>query len=936
MVSNLTIRGKGCPLPLVRLGCRPAGIGVAGMVPLAPLMIRNRPIPNERMRPRRDWEISRERLLLPDPPWAQPQTLVSVTAPAGFGKSTLLTQWRRQCQAIGAQVVWLTASGDDRDGSKLLMDFAHALDASLPSARQSLVDGSGHSGHQTLVRALMAELETSGQGAVLFIDDVHELAGSGAEQALELLLRHQPDSLALVLCGRSVIQSAVSQALLEGRLLRYGEPQLALVADEVSTLLEQHGIEPRADLVGRIREQTQGWPAAVRLLCLALQGSPEIEERVIGGLGSSPRALTDYLNDSLFSRMPQPVHDFLLRTAVLRHFDVATARAVSGDDHAAQRLEDVEARGLPIRRSESGDPRYVLHPLVRDYLLTRLSHRSGDELARCRQRALDWLLPAGQVEQAIEVCLDSQDLEGAAALISDHASAMVEQYGRHGTYLYWINKLPDRELRRFPEIRLRQAWSLNFVQRWEEAESIRHALEKDSQAGIGSLDADTCERNVELQRCAENALRDLAEPTLSRTRQWLERWTDASPFQLAVAHTVTGFSEKALGRYAQGLEHARHAQRHAREGRMHYVLAWAHMLAVISLIKRGDCRQALFEVDQGIKELSPKLERRSSAVMMLQAFRAGLLYEFNRLSEVGQALEEGLTVLIEQSSADPMIIAYVTLARLQAAQGNTLEGVETLYEGEVLGRGRKLPRLAIDLAAERVALLLRHGDIAEARRQWTALNQDRSFDGNGGFERTLADKAGRIRARLCLAEDRVSEAAELLHRPIVHARASGQQRKEVELLLLLAIAEHRARHRDAARDAWQKALSLALQGGYLRSFIDEGEDLRLLIEAYGAGDNDKGAMGSLVAQLSDALRPVAPSGAGTKTDQLLEALTERELQIVTRLSAGPSNRQLSDALCITPGTLKWHLSNIYSKLGVTNRLAAIARAQELRLIDPSR
>lgn len=901
-------------------------------------MTKKRSVPSPAGRPpAKTWELRRQRLHLPEPLWSQPRALVSVSAPAGYGKSTLLSQWREQCEHAGRSVIWLTAAADDRDGSKLLVDFAQRLEQQDPRRRQLLGDSVGNLSAAALLRALLAEVESLEHGAVLFIDDVHELVGHPAEAVLRLLLRHQPDSLLLVLSGRTPVQAAIGTALLEGRLLRFADLQLAFDADEIGALLVQHGIRAREALVAALHERTQGWPAAVRLAALSLQGGTEAEDRFVVGLSSAPQVLTGYLNETVFDRLPPRIHRFLLCTALLRRFDVASARAVSGFDDAAALLEDIETRALPIRRSDDRLPQYVLHPLVRDYLLAGLSQREPDELSRCRRRALDWLLPAGRIEQAIEVCLDSQDLEGAAALISDHAASLVEQYGRHGTYLYWIHKLPEQALVRFPAIRLKQAWSLNFLQRYEEAEIIRRAIEREAQrrgdvAGIRQV-----EQAIELQRCAEAALRDRSMPSTERAAQWLERWPDAGAFERSVASTVLAFSEKALGQYAAGTQHARQAQCFARECRGHYVLAWASMIAVAALIKQGQCREALLETDRVLAELRPHLDPRAPAVMMLHAMRAGLLYEFNRLDEVGDALEGGLTALVEQSSADPMIIGYVTLARLQAAQGQVLEGIETLYEGEVLGRARQLPRLAIALGAERIVLLLRHGERAQARRQWDEWQRDADLGAAPDFERALMDKVGRIQARFHLAEGRAEEAFRSLEGPLRHARQSGQRRKEVEILVLQSLARLRAGSRAEGRKLWESALSIAMPEGYVRTFVDEGREILTLLDDLGP-----------VGQASRQVRPLrryrdglaaaaracasAPERSPETRPETVEPLTERELQIVSRLRAGPSNRQLSDALFITPGTLKWHLTNIYGKLGVTSRLAALARAQELGLV----
>ena len=882
-------------------------------------------------------------MLLPEEIWEQSRQIVSVSAPAGYGKSTLLSQWRSHFENDGARVVWLTASGDDREGSKLLLDFAQSLEHAHSQSPESLIDRYGSQGWEAVIKALYAELTALSPRAALFVDDVHELLDGPAESMLRLLLRYQPARVVLVLCGRAPVHLAVSKALLEGRLIRYADTQLALNKAEISSLLEQHGIRPREELISVLQDRTQGWPAAVRLVALTMQGDTRSQDQFVSGLGLGPQSLTDYLNDNLVAQQSPRMNQFLQRVSLLRQFTVRSARAVTGFDDTAEILDEIHRSALPIRCTSDSETVYVLHPLMRDFLLARLMRLSAKEIERYRTRALRWLLKAEQIDKAIEVCLDSNDLAGAAALISEHAAAMVQRYGRHVTYLYWINKLPKEELAQFPEIRLKQAWSLNFLQRYEEAESIRNELELEIQESAGTVDAqwqERLEQAIELQRCAEAALRDRAVTSIARSSNWLRRWPQGGEFERSVANSCLAFSQKTLGRFELAERHGRQGQTLARQCQDHYVLAWATMLTASVLIKQGQCRQALYECDHGLAELQPHLDKRAPATMMLHAMRAGLLYEFNQLDEVRDALEEGLTALVEQSSADPMIIGFVTLARLQAIGGNVHAGIETLHEGEVLGRGRQLPRLAITLAAERIVLLLRSGEFRQARQQWESLHEDPALGGAGSFAKALEDKAGRIQARIGIAEGKYQEALELLARPLEHARATGQRRKLVELLLLRAIALRQSKAPVAETfETLGDAVGIAMQGGYVRTLVDEGEPLRRLLAEYTSGGvaaPPSQACQVYLREIDIAMHRASPE-AGNEDDEfgqkVVEPLTERELQIVVRLKAGPSNRQLSDALLITPGTLKWHLSNIYAKLGVSNRLAAISRAQALGLVD---
>lgn len=900
------------------------------------------------------WELARPRLQLPAEVWEASQPVVALGAGAGFGKSTLLSQWSKQGRDSGHRIIHLTAEPYDDDGDKLLMELAAAVGLQDVQSGETVLDSYGSEGRLALVKALLAELDAQPFRTALFIDDAHHLKGRSTTSALGLMLRYQPERLLLVVSGRSHPAAALSKPLLEGRLYQFGVQELAFTEAETKELLQQHKIQPRKELVTQLLQRTEGWPAVVRLVALSLQEDEASQDAFFTGLAEGPRSLTDYLNEALLAQLPNRVHQLLLRLSLLRQFSLELATYVADMEDAGKLLEELEHRALPISRDNAEEPIYVLHPLVRDFLLQQFKQSASGEVARARERAVEWLVSRGRIEGAIEVCLDADALDAATKLINEHAAETTRTFGRHTTYLRWVNKLPAETIKRFPEIRLQQAWSLDFVRRHDEAERIRRELEQypltskqhREQDAESAITAGQLEEAIELQRCIEPALRDHAEESTSRTQRWLTRWPDANSFDKAAAHCVLAFSTKALGNFNDGVGHARTAQALGRECGGYYALAWAHMLTVANLIKCGDYRQALHECDQYLEELDPVLGKWSRSVMMLHAMRAGLLYEFDRMSDAAHAIDRGLTTLIEESSTDPMIVGYVTLARLQTVQLAHLDALETLAEGEAMGTAQGLPRLTISLRAERVVLLLRQGELTQAQALWEEMESGAPARSSvHGFDRSLADKSGRIHARIALLKGHANVACELLMPVLQRAQRTGQKKKQVELLLIQAMALQESGETDNALTVFHDALDIALPEGYVRTFVDEGPPLRTLLSSYlqrpGQKDDDKrpvrrAYLDKLAAAVGltgrDQAEPRAESSA-TDGQPLIEPLTTREAHILNRLQSGLSNRQLADSLFISEGTLKWHLRNVYGKLGVSNRVAAIAQARHLQLID---
>ncbi|MGH8518153.1 MAG: LuxR C-terminal-related transcriptional regulator, partial [Panacagrimonas sp.] len=655
---------------------------------------------------------------------------------------------------------------------------------------------------------------------------------------LRLLISHQPKGMGLVLSGRTQDSSLVSQALLEGRLARYAAAQLAFDESEVAALLRQHDVEPRAALVSGIAERTHGWPAVIRLIAMTLQEDPQHQDAFLRGMVERRQALTEYLSSVLLARLPERSAQFLLRISLLRRFSVSLAAAATGMSDARSLLEDLECRALPFSRSDDPALPYALHPLVREFLLARATREDPAAFAEQARRALDWMNANRRVDVAIDLSLDVGDIDGAAALIDRYARMEARSLGRHSTFLYWTNKLPPEHLYRFPKIQCIRVWSLNVIRRYGEADAILDSLEArvagkiETETADSTGDCDYVLRAVELERYIQLTLRDQWVGLADKTRSWLSRWPDNDKMDMGIVHVLIGCGLSSSSDFEEALSHLRLGQRYWREIKAHYVAAWADMWAATTLAKQGLIRQALYECDEAVAEIATNLGGQTPAVIMLQAMRGFLLYEMNRLEEAGAALESGLTALVEQCSVDSLIMGYVALARIQNAQGSQIDALETLAEGEVLGWAHNLPRLAIALAAERIDLLLRNGEVNQALVLWADLKRSSAVKAGRDFDNVLRDKASRIEARTAIARSDPSLALSLIDPALAHATQTSQRRKQVELLLLKTVATHAKGESERALTLLQEALDIAMAHGYVRLFADEGPQVQALLGTY--------------------------------------------------------------------------------------------------------
>ncbi|WP_112187925.1 LuxR C-terminal-related transcriptional regulator [Methylibium petroleiphilum] len=890
------------------------------------------------------WILKPERWKLPAAFRTVSRPVFAVSAPAGYGKSTLLSEWREEVIALGYRVVWLLVDGDDQDGDKLAIDLLHAFSPADTERSQSLVNGVGDRGKRAVIMALVAEMASRQERTVLFVDDVHWLSDNTAATLLRPLIRHQPERMALVLSGRANLSSLSSEAALDRRLHVVDHIQLAFNQSDIAQILRQYSVKPRQALVQAIYERSEGWPAIVRLIAMTLHSDEESQNNLLQGLLERPQAISEYLSEVLLSQLPDRAAQLLLCLAMLRRFNGRLVAAATEMSDAEAVLAELQRRALPISRSNDAMLPYALHPIVRDFLLIRIRRQGINQIGPYVERALAWLTDNGRIDAAIDLSLDVGNVKNAAALIDHYARTMARYQGRHATFLYWANKLPLEALAQFPEIRVKQAWSLAVLRRAAEAKAVLAKLiiefaEPTNRPDAASHGFDDqrlsrIRQAVELERCTVPTLCDRAQDAAPYARSWLSRWPDAEPIDLAIANIVVGCGAMADTDFEVSLAHLRTAQRYVDECKGYYVKAWVDMWLATVLSKQGRYRQALYECDEAVTAVATHLGGETAVEIMLHAIRAPLLYEMNRLEEAGAALEHGLTALIEQTSVDSIIMGHVALARLQNAQGSHLDALETLAEGEVIGRTHGLSRLVVALAAERIDLLLRHRELGQAQAQWLELQNFSECGPADAFESAMSDKAPRIESRIALLKGNNSVACELTEPALQRAIRTGQKRKQVELLLIRALAAQAGKEHERAGDALQRAIEVAMSEGYVRVFVDEGEQMRLLlISAAGLAARASSPTGEYLRQI---LAAFSVQKSDPKTSAFIagaESLTGRELKILRRLQSDLSNRQLADTLYITEGTLKWHLKNIYGKLNVTNRLTAVTAGRKLGLLD---
>ncbi|WP_028601427.1 LuxR C-terminal-related transcriptional regulator [Ottowia thiooxydans] len=868
--------------------------------------------------------------------------LISVTAPAGYGKTTALAQFVAQVEVLGASCAWLSLDTQDEDPLRFMHHLAAALHRVNPQLGRSVLAQSGAGTMASLdaiVAALLHDMMSHPGRLLVVLDDMHLVQTEAVHHKLEWLLAHLPPNVGMVLASRRRLPISLAQWRLRDDLLEVDAVHFGLNLEETAdfvgrvsgTLLDQAQLQA-------LHERTEGWIAGLQLASLALRESDD-KIAFVAAFSGSDRDITDYLGEQVLDKLRPALRDFLLDTAPLDRFCAELCDEVLSRSDSRAILAEVQGRQLFLSGLDRSRTWFRYHHLFADYLRSRGRERADDPLRVVCRRASDWFDRHGLPHEAVRYAFAAQDLEHAADLVAAFSVELVQHRGEHATLLAWLSGLPPSLVRARPGIRIGHAWSLVLTRRHVEADAELRALEGDSLDDSDSNGSLRCV--VEMVRCVYYALSDQPLRAKAAAETWLRCWPQAEAFRTGVVANVLAAGCCATDSFEQGIQALAIARRAFEECGAHYGLAWAHALATMLALRRGEYGLALTQARSGIAVVEHSLGVVSYAGSMLTLLAAEACWEQGDLQQAERYLDLGLPFIDQHGLVEMSTAGYLTRARLLRQHGDMAGADACLLEGESLGHRLKLPRLARILAAARCTLRLTRAPLEEALQ----LAQSYGFAGHGGGALPPADTTGvlahedsveLLTLRLHLARSQGSEALGPLSAAIRRAQRQGHQAHQARLMALKALVHHRSLDRAQALRTLDEALALAARCSLLRSLLELDAQLLDLVEAIAESrrgvptHSHETPLAYLEQLLHAAGRSVTPVAAAPA--MATEELTEREVKILRLLKAGLGNRELAQSLFLSEATVKWHLHKIFAKLGVKNRTGALARAEQIDLL----
>jgi LuxR family maltose regulon positive regulatory protein len=880
--------------------------------------------------------------------------LTLITAPAGFGKTTLVASC---ISGNGIPSAWLTLDHDDNHLEHFLKYLVVAFqeaDSTIFDADEELVIASQFKPAKAVLTDLINALELADREVTLVLDDYQVIKNRAVHSAVAFMLDHCPRGFHLVIASRSDPPLPIARWRARGQIIELRAADLSFSEPEAERYLNQVmglGLDP--DSVRLLSERTEGWIAGLQMVALSIRDRVDINEFIKDFSGTN-RYIMDYLMEEVLSGQPPEIQHFLLCTSILERLTAPLCNAVlagyknlslnrdeqrsdsgmSPAGKSASILEYLEKANLFLVPLDADRVWYRYHQLFADLLKTKLQTTLGtQEVAQLHIRAADWHGQFGSVVEAINHASLAPDEARVERFIEQSYKELVST-GEQSWLRLWRSKLGKDIVYTRPWLCIYEAYSHSWFGELDEAEQLLDEAEKHIASETTATEAHSMEGLLAYVKSRVTAMRGDLDRAIEFCLQAREH-VPANNTALQLDTLITlGYEYFLKGDYANA---SRILNELITSGKK--VGAVINPVAAYCLIARMYAAQGRlnksFNTYQTARQSIPVSGgQHFSAKALVEIGTADILCEWNDLDAALLHLEQGLVLLPWWGKADDFALAYITLARIHLAQGNMPEA-EVAIENcmHLIRKNSVFSEACNTFEAARVKLWLAKGDIKSANH-WLISQTDISEEAvRTGFE---SEQTNITQARVLTALKRPDEAVELLTRLEETARLAGRFGRVIEILLLKALALQVLGETSQAETAMMSSLELAQPERYLRIFLDEGQQLKNLLYKVSIDANSRHLRDYAALLTSQfAAQPHKDPAMREKiqpTSNLIEQLSPREVEVLRLIAQGRTNQEIARQLIISPGTVKAHTSSIYRKLGVTNRTEAAVHARQLGIL----
>jgi LuxR family maltose regulon positive regulatory protein len=877
--------------------------------------------------------------------------LVLVSAPAGFGKTTLLTEWLAAGPAgPGGErlAAWLSLDRGDNDPASFWAYVIAALRtvaSEVGEGALALLDAPQPAPIEVVLTTLLNDLGAVAGEIVLVLDDYHVIEGREVQGGMAFLLDHLPPGLHVVIASRADPVLPLARLRARGELAEIRAAQLRFTAEEAAAYLTGMGLALTARDVAALEGRTEGWIAALQLAALSMQGRDDVAS-FIAGFAGDDRYVVDYLAEEVLARQSDRVQAFLLQTSILGRLSGPLCDAVTGQGGGKAMLEALDRGNLFLVPLDDRRRWYRYHHLFADVLRARLWDEQPGQVPGLHRRASEWHGQNGELSEAVGHALAAGDFERAAGLV-ELASPAMRRTRQEAKLRGWLEVLPSEVVRARPVLSVDFAGvllmggelegvegRLRDAERWLAPATGHREEPQDPAAEMVVADEEEYLRlpaTIESYRAAQALARGDAPGTVRHAQRAIELALDDDHLCRASAAALLGLvywgsgdleaGHRAYSACVAGLRRAGHiadtfgcsialADIRSTQGRLGDALRTLEQALQLAGEQGGPVLRGTADMYVGMSEIARERDDLRAATQLLL-----------RSQELGE--HTGLP--------QNRYRWRVAMARVRQAEGDLHGALDLLNEAERLYVSDFFPNVR-PVPAVRARVWIAQGRLGEAlgwaREQGLSVDDDLSYLRE--FEHITLARLLLARYQDERAQRLMHEAAGLLERLLPAAETGGRTGRVIEILVLRALAHQALGDTPAALAALERAMMLAEPEDYVRVFADEGPPMTSVLRAAAKQGTRRDYARRLLAA-------VGTTETGSRTTlALIDPLSERELDVLRLLGTELDGPAIARELMVSLNTMRTHTKNIYAKLAVTNRRAAVRRAAELNLLPRNR
>jgi len=872
--------------------------------------------------------------------------LTLLSAPAGFGKTTLVSHWVENLQnknAVSDQPIkfaWLSLDEDDNDPVRFLTYFIAALNHNIATdlgrGALSMLQSPQPPSNNTVLISLINEMSTIPEKIVFVLDDYHLIEVVPIHQALVYLLENLPPQLHLVIATRQDPPLSLGRLRARDQLTELRGTDLRFTSAEAADFLNRvMGLNISSEDIMELETRTEGWIAGLQLAAISMQGRTD-RAGFIKSFTGGHRLVLDFLIEEVLSQQPESIQNFLLQTAILDRMTGPLCDALTGQKDGQEILEILDLANLFIVPLDEERRWYRYHHLFADLLRQRLRQTQLDQIQALHHQASEWYKQNGFTDEAIEHSLRAENFGRAAHLIEELADA-VWQRGEHTKLRRWLDGLPIELVFFNPNLCIFSAWGLLST-------GQRRTAERCLEVAVQGLDTSTtptesdrppCPNRLKLRgriaatRAYSAFYRGDIPGIIQFSRQALEylpeqdlSWRSIATIALGDAYDIN--DEMVLAYHAR-LE----ALKVSKATGNNYQIMIANLKLAITQRQQGQLQRVIEICQKQIQLASENGMAQSVVVGWLLAVWGEALVELNDLERGLHKAKTGVEITGRGGDLAALGWSHLCLIRVLFSNGYLTSAEYIIQKLEDVDRELNLPPWITNLVAAWQARIWLAQNKVNAAFQWVA---ERELDTNG--DPTYPhDMEYVILSRTLFARGQLNEALKLLQRLLERAKKAEHTSRMIEILMFQALVFQAGGDTAQAMTTLEQALSLAEPGGFIRIFVDEGPPMaHLLYEAL-----NRGIATDYVQRLLAAFPVTEPEEAASMKPQvdqsgLIEPLSEREIEVLQLIAKGLTNPVIATRLFLSVHTVKTHTRNIYGKLAVNNRTQAVDKARTLGIL----